>query len=69
MMNIQQEMKRYLMLNLSKIALNMLIAESLSFQLVKMMIRPMKFTVEKKLNLMKKVNYKPFLIQFMQEEE
>jgi hypothetical protein len=57
------------MLNLSKIALLMIIAESLSFQLVKMVIRLMKFTAEKKINLMKKVNYKPFLIQFIQEEE
>ena len=69
MMNIQKEMKRYLMLNLSKIALLMIIAESLSFQLVKIMIRLMKFTAEKKNNLMKKVNYNPYLIQFIQEEE
>ena len=69
MMNIHQEMKMHKMLNLSKIVLLIIIAESLSFQLVKMVIRPMKFTAEKKLNLMKKVNYKPFLMKFIQEEE
>ena len=57
------------MLNLSKIVLLMIIAESLSFQLVKMVMMLMKFSAEKKLNLMIKVSNKPFLIKFIKEEE
>ena len=47
----------------------MLIAESLSFQLVNKVMMHMKFSAEKKINLMIKVNYKPFLIKFIKEEE